>query len=955
MYEVLSSNIPKLQELTAVQGQSGVAADAQAVKLDSLSSRWQILLNRLSELATMIGTVLIPIAKALVDVLTVLADGVKVLFDFIGSAVTVVGSMGSALASLYTNFTMINGMIIPLGDGFDRLSSSSDNAASSTETYGASLTSIIDSQAAAAAGEEALTTALNETQAQMASQKLEIQALDSETSKLVTRKAELESQTGAVSGAISNLSARFPGLRAEFDKTAGGAAGLIQAMFTLEVQAQKTLRGLAATRAYQLGLKVEQSKDTGRTAVTQSLRLLDASSGNASAKKAVREALSKGDGGLALSLAQRPGSGFSNADISNIAFGSKALMDISQNAQKRNQAKGELKTLDYALSPTGQKFRQQTLTQVGRSNRAASQGNAEGTSAAGVAAENARLRAQVEKEYNSAKSAPVREYLGNILTQLTTADNKLKGEPAEEKKKRSGGGGGGRGRSAADRAARDNARVEELIDRKRAEANKQVYENALLAIETAKTGDEIEGLIGDVDEALTDWLTTEGTLAVDQIEKYKPNAAQRSELLEAAAKKGQELRTEQIEKIADTIEKSILKFVDVTTKAIEREFTDATEFTNRNLRIAEARRSGLDNPIAVGKVSNSFKTVTQRRADEAAQANDFSTIAATDVRISKNQELIERLKSQKQFIEAELDAIAKLEKSGQVVDGTIVVNGEKLTQPTQRLDELTEKILSLNDETKELVLTNDALKASYAVLNENPTNFADALRVSLEAVNIDIGAASNLGQEFFNNLDQPLRAIHEGFKGFFSDLLSGTVTLGSAFKRMAGSIIDSLLQMAAVAAANQLFSILTSAFAPSGVGTTAGSTGVGASSFIGPRWGGGPVKGYYGGGQIASGLTTRDSTLIHAAKGEYVLRSQAANSIGRDMLDSMNSRGAEAIRGAGKVTMPVVQPAPVETNVYVISPEEKPQLGPNDVIAIIASDVLKGGTTKKLIKQVSNG
>ena len=85
-----------------------------------------------------------------------------------------------------------------------------------------------------------------------------------------------------------------------------------------------------------------------------------------------------------------------------------------------------------------------------------------------------------------------------------------------------------------------------------------------------------------------------------------------------------------------------------------------------------------------------------------------------------------------------------------------------------------------------------------------------------------------------------------------------------------------------------------------------------------------------------------------------MIRKSSVDSVGTDFLDAINSRGASALKGLGSNVIPMTPP-PVETNVYVISPDEKPQLGPNDVIAIINNDVLKGGSTKKLIKKVVNG
>ena len=232
--------------------------------------------------------------------------------------------------------------------------------------------------------------------------------------------------------------------------------------------------------------------------------------------------------------------------------------------------------------------------------------------------------------------------------------------------------------------------------------------------------------------------------------------------------------------------------------------------------------------------------------------------------------------------------------------------------------------------------------------------------MAIEAVQYDIGAADSLGQELIKNLDQPLRAVHEGFKGFFSDVMSGTVSLGQAFENMASRIIDAILEMGAVALANQFFSLLAGVVGGvAGGGLDQGIVGQGQGggavygNWLG-LWRGGEVpKNYYGGGSIAGGLPTRDSTLINAAQGEYVIRRPAAQSLGKGFLDAINARGANALKDAGP-NMNIVAPSSAPpVNVFVIAPEEKPSMGPNDVIATFSNDVLKGGVTKKLIKKVA--
>jgi hypothetical protein len=189
---------------------------------------------------------------------------------------------------------------------------------------------------------------------------------------------------------------------------------------------------------------------------------------------------------------------------------------------------------------------------------------------------------------------------------------------------------------------------------------------------------------------------------------------------------------------------------------------------------------------------------------------------------------------------------------------------------------------------------------------------------------------------------------------------------------MAGAIISAMLEMAAKAIATQIFSLLLS-FIPGvggmGNGINVNNTGasffkfgyrgglVGNSGIIPPVFDR-PAK-YAVGGLVRSGIPTRDTVPSMLSKGEFVMRRSAVESLGQHMLSDMNNRGAAALHGIAEKTGGgggvVIPQAPVETNVYVVLPEEKPQLGPNDVLAIVQGDVLRNGSTKQLIQSVSRG
>jgi hypothetical protein len=121
------------------------------------------------------------------------------------------------------------------------------------------------------------------------------------------------------------------------------------------------------------------------------------------------------------------------------------------------------------------------------------------------------------------------------------------------------------------------------------------------------------------------------------------------------------------------------------------------------------------------------------------------------------------------------------------------------------------------------------------------------------------------------------------------------------------------------------------------------------------RYRGGPITGYDTGGLVRNGVPNRDSVNAKLAKGEFVLRKSAVDSLGAEFVSDLNRRGKMAIEGLKKMPTVVQQMPKQEMAVYVVAPEQRPSLTPNDVLVTIQEDILKDGTTKKLIKHVSQG
>lgn len=192
-------------------------------------------------------------------------------------------------------------------------------------------------------------------------------------------------------------------------------------------------------------------------------------------------------------------------------------------------------------------------------------------------------------------------------------------------------------------------------------------------------------------------------------------------------------------------------------------------------------------------------------------------------------------------------------------------------------------------------------------------------------------------------------------------------------KSMMRSILQSVLSTINQLLAQQAWKALAQAFGINIGGTTAaigGSTVTTATNNIAGNIGtavairGGLVTGsgirhMAGGGLISGPIRGQDSQLILGMPGEVVMNKSAVDAVGADTLMALNAMGNSTVSKSGERIQPIDETkrnkAPVHTNVYVVTPDQKPQMGPNDVVAVINDDILRGGSTKQLIKQVVQG
>lgn len=189
------------------------------------------------------------------------------------------------------------------------------------------------------------------------------------------------------------------------------------------------------------------------------------------------------------------------------------------------------------------------------------------------------------------------------------------------------------------------------------------------------------------------------------------------------------------------------------------------------------------------------------------------------------------------------------------------------------------------------------------------------------------------------------------FKTFFKTLADGSASAGDAFKALASSIIESLLDIAAQYAAMQIFKTLL------------GSLGIGGSSgnmFSSDGWMPMKMGGIIGRpsamGSIVRGHYPRDSVLTPTMPGEGILTESATRMLGEGTIDRLNALGNRTVNdGSRGARYPGEKKEPVITNIWVIPPDAPRPTSKQDIVVALQDTIARDGSTKKLIRSVVRG
>jgi TP901 family phage tail tape measure protein len=224
----------------------------------------------------------------------------------------------------------------------------------------------------------------------------------------------------------------------------------------------------------------------------------------------------------------------------------------------------------------------------------------------------------------------------------------------------------------------------------------------------------------------------------------------------------------------------------------------------------------------------------------------------------------------------------------------------------------------------------------------------------------------------YNNM---IATTQSNLSSFFDTILTGSKSAGDAMKAFAVSFLKSILQIMEQQAALQVVKSILGLFVPSGGGDASAGADVqvggpmdmggGTSTPLEIQGGfvnaggtithSGGVQRFATGGRVPGGVSTRDSVHALLQPGEEVMNTGAVAAVGEDFLNNLNAQGNRVVSKGTPAPKPEREKQPQHVNVWVVAPDQKPQMGPQDIVATISDDIARGGTTKQLIKQVAMG
>lgn len=456
--------------------------------------------------------------------------------------------------------------------------------------------------------------------------------------------------------------------------------------------------------------------------------------------------------------------------------------------------------------------------------------------------------------------------------------------------------------------------------------------------------------------------------------------------LNEALKEEKETIKNQAEQVKNSVDK-----VTVSTEAYFKEFESAMRSIGKNMDLATSQLESAyqyQEGLITGynsQIDNSVMgNVLQMRLDKQKRG-DLSKVLAI------REQALESYKQQRDLLVNDPRFFGIDEKTDKAYQNYLnAVNSGASSDSVKNLNDIYRKLAStqakyssnldnLNNNIQGLENEIVNLRGQMAA-NTNNHGLGAAERgiglgVEQYMLESERGSWNDLTNGYATITYETVKSMEDAWADLFRTIQDGSFNAGEAFKSFGLTVIDTMREMAARAAANQLTQMLVSAgqaYFSGGTSGWASSMGFSNSSVQGATFatpsGGFDVAGYEAawntvpmshGGLVTGTVQNRDSVLTKLMPGEFVMRKTAVEAMGTDFLDNLNAGNTGLINNAnegisGDNTSSKKGESSV-VNVWVVTQDQVPQEDPHNIVAVVSDDIRRGGSLKKLIKQVNSG
>ena len=405
------------------------------------------------------------------------------------------------------------------------------------------------------------------------------------------------------------------------------------------------------------------------------------------------------------------------------------------------------------------------------------------------------------------------------------------------------------------------------------------------------------------------------------------------------------------------------------SRSVEKQFPELrTEKTGRKNRL-DTLTAGLKGPAAAVATAQqnlksarspdnaSFVTNSQVR-DFAQQLRDAQValrkriVELTKIFIEGSQKSEERLKASVQETQAKIDAIeadtVARQAAGTISDAEVTANKKEVAL-------LKAKVAKAQSQIDQL--KTDIIGGTAAIAKNSPNapiprlGFFQGLSAAIRTASKDMKSFGQIGAAVGDT-------IVSSFGSAVEAVVVGAKSIGAAFKGMVTAILKEIVRLLAQKFAKFLLGKLFGGGTGGGglfgglFGKKVASPGSSLST---------PATVIAMGGEVPrkmalGGIPNRDSVHALLMPGEVVLRKSAVDALGKKNLLKLNALGSSTVSKAGSLSLGRPQQPGGSVKVYVVSPDQQPTgLSPNEVLVTISNDILTGGQTKQLIKEVAIG